>query len=347
MTDDSKWKLVKHYLEPIVPYLDDPDVTEVMINNYETVFIKKKGRIYPTETRFESARIVDTAIIQVGVAIGEDVSDDKHPILDAQLWDGSRFCGVLSPWSGYGSCITIRVFRKQSITIDDLLNFKSLNSEMLTYLEMAVKSSANILISGAVDSGKTTLLNTLTSYIPKHERLIVVEDTPEIVVNLDNKISLVVFERPTSKDYEKINLAKMIKTTLRMNPSRVIVGEIRDSEASLSFMRTLNIGTQGCMASIHANDPIDAIERMTDLLGERGIPVDYARKQVCSNLHVIVQAAQVKDERKIIEIAEVIGNGQLRTLFEYDFRERKHIKYDEAVDESKVKKSAYNHGLIN
>lgn len=344
--DKGTWSLVKHYLKPIMHFLDDPSITEIMVNNFNTIFIKRRGEMLKTDVSFSDERSIIVAIRQVGVAIGEDVDEDKHPIVDARLWDGSRFCGVLSPWARNGSNFTIRVFPKKALTISDLLDYESLTQEMVDYLRLAVLSDSNILISGSTDSGKTTLLNALTGFIPERDRVILVEDTPEIRTELPNLISLVVYERPNESGYEKLDLAKMIKTTLRMNGSRVIVGEIRDAMAALSFMRTLNIGSNGCMASIHANDPYDAVERLTDLLGEQGKPVEYAHRQVCSNLHVIVQAAEVKGVgRKIVEIAEVSRGGETTTLFRYDYRSKEHVVMDENLANSAIREMAYGLGI--
>jgi pilus assembly protein CpaF len=344
--DDPVWGLVQYYLKPILPFFNDPSITEIMVNGCKPVFIKQHGRMVETDVKFPSERDIQTAVIQVGVAIGEEVTEHRHPIVDARLWDGSRFNGILSPWASDGSSITIRVFPEVALSIDDLLEGKSFSRDMLDYLRLAVLTSANLLVSGSTDSGKTTLLNALTAFIPDSDRVVLVEDTKEIRAQLPNMVSLVVFERPSDPNYEPVDLAKMIKTTLRMNASRVIVGEVRDSLAALAFMRSLNLGSNGCMASIHANDPFDAIERLVDLLGEQGKPVEYARRMVCSNLHVIVQAKEIPGVgRKIVEIAEVTREGETISLFYYDYREHRHVVNEDAVNNSFVKRLAYEYGV--
>ncbi len=344
--DPTVWGLPRNYLSPIMHLFDDPEITEIMVNNFETVFVKKRGKMVAQKSTFKDEHQVETAIRQVGVAIGETLSDDK-PILEARLWDGSRFCGVMKPYSSRGSGFTIRLFPKTALTTDDLISYGSVTQPMLDYLRLAVLTSSNILIAGSTDSGKTTLLNALTDFIPPEERVILVEDTAEIRADLPNVVSLVVFDRPKNAKYKPVDLAQMIKTTLRMNPSRVIVGEIRDSIAALSFMRTLNIGSNGCMASIHANDPRDAIARITDLLVEQGIPTESAERQVCANLHVIVQAEEIPNVgRKIVSIAEVSREGGVKTLYQYDYRKQSHFVEEEALSDSSVRTVAFNRGLI-
>lgn len=348
MNDHSsdKWDLAKNYFKPLIPFLKDPDVSDIIVNGASDIFVTKKGSTFKADAFFADERTLETAIIQVGNVVGEDVDPDSSPILDTTLWDKSRLNAVLYPYSKKGTSVSIRVYNSEFLQIEDLLRFGSLTEDMAQYLKMAVISKANILISGSVNSGKTTLLNALTKDIPDDERLITVEDTAEIRTDVSNHVALVVSDGRATSAKTKMTLATMIKTTLRMNGSRIIVGEIRDSEAALAFMRALNVGTEGCATSLHANNAADAVERLVELLSEKGIPFEQGRRMVYSNVHIVVQAARVgKNKKKIVSISELSRDG-VKDLFVYDYLQDNHIQNNEHFNNSIVRQNAIKKNRI-
>lgn len=344
----KQWGLSKDYLEPILPFLNDPDVTEIMVNKFDSIYIKKKGSMQKVEASFKSEAEVSQAIKQIAVATGQVADDVEHPEVNARLWNKARFCGCLYPWSAHGSNMTIRLFPERVLTGADLVEFGSLTQTMLDFIKLAVSTHVNILVSGSTDSGKTTLLNILTSFIDPKERLITVEDVSEIQSELPNWISHIAIDR-TSKSTGKIvkSLADLIRLTLRENPSRLVVGEIRDSDSVLAFMRALGTGHKGGMATIHANDPEDAIYRMVDLLEEGGKGYEPAKRQAWSNLELVIQAEEVYGSgKRVVAVTEVSRNGNYNTLFEYDYVHNKHVINQDSIEQSSIYKRAKKYGYL-
>ena len=346
--DELRWELVKEYLIPIMPYFDMDGVTEIMVNSFDSVYVKISGEMKKVDEIFQDERTVSTIIHQIAVATDQSCNEIDSPEVNARLWDGSRFCGMLFPWSSKGCNFTIRIFPKNKLTTDDLLNYGSISPDMLNYLKLAVGLYKNILISGSTDSGKTTFLNILATYVSPADRFITVEDTQEIQVDLPNWVAHVAVDKRRSKnDLIVKSLADLIRTTLRENPTRICVGEIRDSDSALAFMRALNTGHNGCFSSLHANDPMDAIDRMTDLLGEAGKQVEFARKQVISNLQIIVQAQEIRGVgKRIVQIMEVSRSDKHEVIFDYDYVNNKHIDGSVNFHDSLVYHEAIKFGMI-
>ena len=346
VSDD--FDLRKTHMEKILPFFDMPDVTEIMVNSFDSVFIKRKGVMEKTDVVFDNEYKIVTILKIVASSDGQ-TCDENTPEVNARLWDGSRFCGLLYPWSSKGTNFTIRLFPDKRITPDDLVAFGSITPDMLTYLKLAVKVYRNILISGSTDSGKTTLLNALATFVDPVDRFITVEDTQEIQVDLPNWLSHVAMDIKHSKSGIIVkSLADLIRTTLRENPTRICVGEIRDADAALAFMRALNTGHNGCFSTLHANDPIDAIARMAELLGEAGKPLEFAMKQVTSNLHVIIQAQEIKGVgKRVVQIMETSRGGSHQVMFDYSYQDKKHIHGEVAFKDSAIYKEAAILGFIN
>lgn len=346
---NNKWKLVKKYLEPVIEYLEAGDVTEIMVNGPDKIFVKRLGVTSPimVDASFGDENTVVTTIKQIAVASGQVCDNQNYPELNAKLWDGSRFCGVLYPWSEPNSTMTIRVFPKEKLTADKLIGFGSVTAEMMEYLRKAVKLHRNILMSGSTDSGKTTFLNILASYIEDTDRLITIEDTQEIQVDIPNWVRHVSIEKKHKDDGRIVKtLADLIRISLRENPDRICVGEIRDSDSAISFMRALNTGHNGCLSSVHANSPGDAINRLSDLLREGGTPFEFAKVQICSNLQIIVQAEEIKGVgKRIVEIAEISRNGEAKPIYSYDYLDGKHKLNDENYASSTVLRDAEKYGI--
>ncbi len=342
------WGLVDFYLKPIAPFLQQDGVTEICINNHKEVFIEQFGEMKRIDVQFPSEQYMVTLVKQIANALGQVTDPDTHPILDARLNDGSRVCAVLFPTSPRGTCLTIRVFPKVRLTAEKLVELGSMTQNMYEYLKVATQVRFNGIVSGGTGSGKTTLLNVLSSFIPPSDRVLTVEDTQELQVDVDNLVALEAPRKRKAKgtDYQEVDMAFLIKTTLRMKPTRIIVGEIRDGNAAVSFLHAINTGHSGTCATIHANNPTDALSRMQTLVaGDGNLPFDVVKSQVRSNLNFIVQAEETpKHGRRITTIAE-LKEGKLNTLWEWDYIHGKHIEHTDRITESEALKKAQIYGI--
>lgn len=325
----DSWQLIEHYMLPIKHLLDTPGVSEICINKFDEIFIEKNGQIEKTESCFQSEHQVATLIKCIGNALGQPCSEYTNPVLDARLNNGARICGVLYPTATKGSNLTIRLFSKQKLDLKQLIP----DIELYEYLKKAISTKANVLVSGGTGSGKTTLLNALLEHVDTNERVITVEDTQELNINVKNLIHL---EAPVRKDDNKsITLSSLIKTTLRMKPNRIVVGEIRDSEAAFSFLQAINTG-HCSLSTIHANHPADAISRMQTLIASAvssSIPFEAIEKQLLSNVNLIIQTAQLPTGRRIISVTEVSGN-QLLPLWQWSNKKQGYLK--KYLDKSRI-----------
>lgn len=332
----EKWDLVKEYMKPIMAYLDRDDITEISVNRFDVIYIKHRdGTTEKLDTHFKDESTVATIITQVGIAINVNVNTMEEPEVNARLWNGGRFAGSLYPWSARGSSFSIRIVPKKPITINDILDYRSMTKEMVDFMSMAIKLRRNIMVSGSTDSGKTSLLNALSVYIDPTDRVISIEDTSEIVLKLDNYISHIAVNKK-NKDGKLIkSLSDLIRLSLRENPDRVFVGEIRDVDSAVSFIRALNTGHNGCMSTTHANSPEDTIDRLTDLLAEGGSSHEFARSLIFSNLHIIVQAVSIKGVgKRVVKISEINPNGTIKDIFDYDYLDDKHVFIHENYEDS-------------
>lgn len=322
----STWELVEEYLKPLRPLFDQEGVTEIMVNGHDQVFIEVRGEKRPVDLTFPSPKHLETAIIQIANASGQSCDLKDNPIVDARLQDGSRICGVLNSIAPQGHSLTIRLFPKRALTTTDLLELGSVNQDMLDFLELAVHLKRNILLSGSTGSGKTTFLNILTGFIDPEERIVTVEDTEEIRVTGTNHVSLITPHTRRSAHSQAVSLGLLIKTTLRMNPDRIIVGEIRDAEAAAAFLQAINTGHNGCASTIHANHPEDAMIRLQTLLSAVGIPLAFVEKQVRANIHLLVQVGKVPGiGRVVLSLAEVIHE-TVHVLWRYDGVTHRHVR---------------------
>lgn len=321
------WDLVDHYLGPIRHLFELPGVTEIEVNRFDRIFIEQNGQTQRVpDLRFEDEDKVALIIRQIANALGQAVDKDSHPILDARLQDGTRVCGVLYPVSTQGSSISFRVFPKERITAERLLALGSLNSEMLDFLKLAVICRANILVSGGTGSGKTTLLNALSQFIPPADRVLTVEDTQELQVSAANHIALEAPTRRKKADGQTVDMSFLIKTTLRLNPTRIIVGEIRDGHAATAFLHAVNTG-HNASSTIHANGPDDALTRVQTLVaGQGSLPFEVVKAQVRSNLNLVVHAEKTPNHgRRIVAITE-IQQGRPVPLWRWSYRQGLHIR---------------------
>lgn len=300
---------------PITRLLNDDEVSEVMVNGPNQVYVERKGKLVLTDVKFRDDRHVKHIIDRIVAPIGRRI-DEAMPMVDARLPDGSRVNAIIPPLALNGSTLTIRKFSRNPLTVDDLIRFGSMTPEIALLLEACVKVRLNIVVSGGTGSGKTTLLNVLSSFIPEDERIVTIEDAAELQLNQDHVVSLET--RPANVEGKgAITIRDLVKNCLRMRPDRVVVGEVRGGEA-LDMLQAMNTGHDGSLTTGHANSPRDMLARLETMVLMSGmdLPIRAIREQVASAVDVIVQQSRLKDgSRRIVKITEVQGmEGDVITL---------------------------------
>lgn len=304
--------------------LHDDSVTEIMINGKDNVFIEQDGKLSKIDAHFESDKRLEDIIQRIVGTAGREVNQ-TNPIVDTRLENGSRVNVVLPPISLCGPVITIRKFSKTPMTIEKLIEYGSITKEIAHKLELLVQAKYNIFISGSTGSGKTTFLNALSNYIPKDERIITIEDSAELqIVGIDNLVRMETRNANTSGVGE-ITMRDLIKSSLRMRPERIIVGEVRGAEA-LDMLQAMNTGHDGSLSTGHANSTADMLSRLETMVlqGASGLPLEAIRQQIASAVDIIIHLARMRDHsRKTVEITEVVGyeNGQIKLNPLYVFEE--------------------------
>lgn len=304
--------------------MSDESITEVMINGPEHIFIEQNGKLFRLNKQFESQRRLEDVIQRIVGLAGREVNQ-ANPICDTRLPDGSRVNVVLPPIALCGPTLTIRKFSKTPMTIKKLIEYDSLTQEIANKLEVLVKAKYNIFISGGTGSGKTTFLNALSNYIPKDERVITIEDSAELqIVGIDNLVSLETRNANTS-GAGQITIRDLIKSSLRMRPERIIVGEVRGGEA-LDMLQAMNTGHDGSLSTGHANSTQDMLSRLETMVlqGAAGLPLPAIRQQIASVVDIIIHLARLRDKsRRTVEITEVLGyeGGEIKLNPLYVFEE--------------------------
>jgi len=292
---------------PLEPLLSDPSITEIMVNGSQQVFVEKGGRICAAEINFRDQEHVLTIIDRIVSSIGRHV-DEASPMVDARLKDGSRVNVILPPLSLVGPVITIRKFSKKPFTAGNLVEFGSLSNKMVSFLEACVKGRLNIIVSGGTGSGKTTLLNVLSGFIPSDERIITIEDAAEVQLTQEHVVTLE--SRPANTEGRgQVSIRDLVRNALRMRPDRIIVGEVRSSEA-LDMLQAMNTGHDGSLTTTHANTPRDTISRLETMVMMAGmeLPLIAIRSQIVSAVDIIVQQSRFRDgSRRITNITELTG----------------------------------------
>jgi pilus assembly protein CpaF len=292
---------------PINPLLLDEEVSEVMVNGPKQVYCERKGKLVLTPIQFRDDEHVMSVIEKIVAPIGRRI-DESSPMVDARLPDGSRVNAIIPPLALNGPTITIRKFSKDPFQIEDLVNFGTLTANMATFLDACVKARLNIFVSGGTGSGKTTTLNVLSNFIPDDERIVTIEDAAELQLGQDHVVSLE--SRPSNIEGKgAITIRDLVKNSLRMRPDRVVIGEVRGSEA-LDMLQAMNTGHDGSLATGHSNSPRDMISRLETmvLLGGVDLPIKAIREQISGALDLIIQQSRLKDgSRKITNITEVQG----------------------------------------
>src|SRR5574341_292513 len=292
---------------PIQPLLDDPDVSEVMVNGPKKVYIEKGGQLTKTPITFDDDDHVERVIDRIILPLGRRVDADS-PAVDARLPDGSRVNAVIRPVSIDGPCITIRKFRKDKLSVQQLVDYGSLTNHMAEFIRACVIARLNIVISGGTGSGKTTLLNVLSSFIPESERIVTIEDAAELQLQQDHVLRLET-KVPNTDGTGVVTIRDLVRNSLRMRPDRIVVGECRGGEA-LDMLQAMNTGHDGSLTTLHANTPRDALSRLETMVLMSGmdLPLKVVRQQISSAVDLIIQQTRLKDgSRKVTAITEVVG----------------------------------------
>ena len=294
-------------LGPLQGLLEDPATTEIMVNNPSQIYVERAGRVSLSPIVFESEAQLRVVIDRIVSSVGRRV-DESQPMCDARLRDGSRVNVIIPPLAIDGPCMTIRKFSRDKLRPTDLLRMESATPEMIEFLRAAVRSRLSILVSGGTSSGKTTLLNILSGYIPQDERVVTIEDSAELQLLQEHVIRLE-SKPPNIEGKGQIPIRELVRNALRMRPDRIIVGECRGGEA-LDMLQAMNTGHEGSMSTVHANSASDAfgrLETMVLMVGSE-LPARAIQKQIASAIDIVVQAARVRGgKRKIVSIAEVTG----------------------------------------
>ncbi len=291
---------------PLEPFLRDDTVTEVMVNAHDRIFVERDGRLERTDAGFVDdahvMRIIDKIVSQVGRRI-----DESSPMVDARLPDGSRVNAIIPPLALKGPTLTIRKFARDPYTIDDLINFGSLNPQSAQFLSACVKGKLNVLISGGTGTGKTTMLNALSSFVPGDERIVTIEDAAELQLQQEHVITLE-SRPPNIEGQGEVRIRELVRNSLRMRPDRIIVGEVRGAE-TLDMLQAMNTGHEGSLTTIHANTPRDALARLETLVMTAGVELPHRaiREQIASAFDLLVQITRLVDgSRRVTHITEVL-----------------------------------------
>jgi pilus assembly protein CpaF len=328
MTTAEQTKIVEEVLDevlglgPLETLLKEPSISDILVNRYNKVFIERNGKLSESPVRFKDdghlLHIIEKIVSQVGRRI-----DEAQPIVDARLQDGSRVNAIIPPLALDGPCLSIRRFGRHVITQEEMLRYQTVTPGMIRLLAACVESKSTILISGGTGSGKTTMLNALSRFIPEEERIVTIEDTAELQLQQRHVVK---FEtRPPNLNKEGgINQRVLLRTALRMRPDRIIVGECRGAEA-LDMLQAMNTGVEGSMSTVHANTPRDAFSRLETMvmMADLEIPTRVILQQLASAIRLVVQVSRLQDgSRKILSISEVLGvkddQVQLQEIFTFE-----------------------------
>ena len=338
LTFDEREVLITQVLDeifglgPLEPLVHDPTVSDILVNTYSSVFIERNGKLEHTDVKFQDDRHLLQVIDRIVSAVGRRI-DDSSPMVDARLPDGSRVNAIIKPLAVDGPHLSIRKFKRDALTGEDLLQFQSLSEPMLTFLKAVVRARLNVLISGGTGAGKTTLLNMLSSYIPATERIVTIEDSAELQLRQPHVVRLET--RPANiEGTGEVPQRMLLINTLRMRPDRIIMGEVRGAEA-VDMLQAMNTGHDGSLTTLHANSPRDALSRLETMISMAGLdlPEKAMRQQVASAINIVIQVARLSDgARKIVQISEIVGmEGDVITMQEIFLFEREGIGENDKV----------------
>jgi pilus assembly protein CpaF len=299
------FELILPFLRPIQHLIMDPDISEIMVNGPDRIFIEKAGYLQAVPGVKLTPESLIVAVKNIARRLGDDISEAK-PILDSRLPDGSRVAAVIPPCSIHGVTLTIRKFNSHKLTMKDLIQVGTLTTELAAQLEEYVAQRENILICGGTSSGKTTLANVLTEFIPNHERIVLIEDTAEIQIQKENVLR---FEaRREQNGLPAVTIRDLLKATLRHRPDRIILGEIRGGEA-FDLLQLLNTGHSGTISTVHANSAAQAISRFTTCVLQSGVEIPYRaiKSNIADSLNIVVQIERRPGKRSVSEVLEIRG----------------------------------------
>ena len=318
---------INHFLAPVVPFLNDPTVSEIMINTPDEIYIEKNGELVRTDVKFSSKEACTAAVNNILQFTGKRLTAE-HPLQDSRLPDGSRVHVILYPLSRRGTTMTIRKFAKVMFDAEHLVELGSWTRQAMEYLQISVLGEKNLLVAGGTSSGKTCLLNVLSGFIPDHQRIVVIEDSAELALQQDHLITL---ESRSADRYGRgeVTIRDLFRSSLRLRPDRIIIGECRGGEA-LEIIQAMTSGHAGSMSTLHADNPLDALSRMETLcmMSNVNLPLHALRAQVASAIDVMVQVTRFSDGRRAItRIAEVLplddeGRYHVADMFTYQLDEK-------------------------
>lgn len=308
---------------PMQRYLDDPSVTEIMVNRADQIYVERNGHLFLTDTKFSSEDALRRVIERIVTRIGRRI-DESSPLVDARLADGSRVNAIIPPLAVNGASLTIRKFAREALTVQKLISFGSLSPEMAELLQACVHAKMNIIVSGGTGTGKTTMLNVLSSFIPATDRIVTIEDAVELQLQQDHVVRLE--SRPANIEGKgEVSIRDLVRNSLRMRPDRIVVGEVRGGE-SLDMLQAMNTGHDGSISTVHANSPRDAVARLETLVLMAGmdLPLRAIREQIASAVNLIVHISRLRDgSRRVTHVTEVQGmEGDIVTLqdaFVFDY----------------------------
>jgi pilus assembly protein CpaF len=310
------FELILPFRRPIERLILDPEISEIMVNGSERIFVEKQGHIQPIQDVTISQKSLEVAVRNIARRLGDDISEEK-PVLDSRLPDGSRVAAVLPPCSLNGVVLTIRKFNAKHFAIDDLVTGGTLTADLAERLRRAILQHKNILISGGTGTGKTTILTALSSFIPVHERVLVIEDTAEIQIRTPN---LVRFEaRREQNGFPAVTIRELLRASLRHRPDRILLGEIRGTEA-FDLLQLLNTGHSGTISTVHANSAAQSLSRFTSCVLESGVELPYRaiKNNIADSLNILVHLERRPGRRFVSEVVEI--SGYKPELDHYDLR---------------------------
>ncbi|WRH26516.1 CpaF family protein [Arthrobacter sp. JZ12] len=329
LTPDERRRLIQDVaddvlgLGPLQRLLDEDDITEIMVNRADQIYIERRGQLVLADTTFKSEEQLRRVIERIVSKVGRRI-DESSPFVDARLEDGSRVNAVIPPLAVNGSSLTIRKFSKKPLTVEKLIGFGTLTPEMAELLDACVKAKLNIIVSGGTGTGKTTLLNVLSSFIPSGDRIVTIEDAVELQIQQPHVVRLE-SRPPNTEGKGQVTIRDLVKNSLRMRPDRIVIGEVRGGE-SLDMLQAMNTGHDGSLSTVHSNSPRDAIARLETLVLMAGmdLPLRAIREQLASAVNLVIQISRLRDgTRRITHVTEVQGmEGDVVTLqdaFVFDY----------------------------
>jgi pilus assembly protein CpaF len=319
-------------LGPLEPLIKDPEVSDILVNTYKQVYIERHGRLERTEVMFQDDRHLLQVIDRIVSAVGRRI-DDSSPMVDARLPDGSRVNAIIKPLALDGPHLSIRKFKRDALSGEDLLRTESLTDQMLTLLKAIVKARLNVLISGGTGAGKTTLLNILSSFIPPTERIVTIEDSAELQLKQPHVVRLET--RPANiEGHGEVPQRLLLINALRMRPDRIIMGECRGAEA-IDMLQAMNTGHDGSLTTLHANTPRDALSRLETMISMASLelPERAMRQQIASAINLVIQVSRLSDgSRKLMQVSEIVGmEGDIITMQDIFVYEREGMDNDRVL----------------